>query len=66
VEGWFAELTGKRIRRGGFGSVEDLKTAIEQYIQTHNQNPRPFVGTQKVEEILEKVRRCKAASVTQH
>ena len=66
MERWFAELTRKRIRRGGFGSVEDLKTAIEQYIQTHNQNPRPFVGPQKMEEILEKVRRCKAASVTQH
>src|SRR5215469_3770226 len=24
VEGWFGELTSKRIRRGSFGSMEDL------------------------------------------
>jgi transposase len=27
VERWFGELTSKRIRRGSFGSVEDLETA---------------------------------------
>jgi len=66
VERWFAEITRKRIRRGVFHSVQDLKTAIEQYIQSNNQNPRPFVWTKKVDEILKKVRHCKAASVTQH
>jgi len=64
VERWFAELTRKRIRTGAFRSVKDLKTVIEQYIRTHNQNLRPFVWTKKVEDIVEKVRRCKAVSVT--
>lgn len=66
VERWFAEITRKRIRRGVFHSVEELKTAIEEYIESHNQNPRPFVWTKKVEEILEKVRHCKATAVTPH
>lgn len=66
VERWFAEITRKRIRRGTFHSVEELKTVIEQYIAINNQTPRPFVWTKKVDAILEKVRHCKAASVTQH
>jgi transposase len=66
VERWFAEITRKRIRRGSFNSVEELVTVIQDYITTNNQNPHPFVWTKKVDEILEKVRHCKAASVTQH
>ena len=66
VERWFAEITRKRIRRGSFNSVEELKTVIEQYIAINNQTPRPFVWTKNVDAILEKVRHCKAASVTQH
>ena len=66
VERWFAEITRKQIRRGSFHSVAQLESVIGQYIATNNQNPRPFVWTQKVDEILNKVRHCKAASVTQH
>jgi transposase len=66
VERWFAEITRKRIRRGSFHSVGELITAIEDYIRHHNQNPKPFVWTKRVEAILEKVRHCKVASVTQH
>lgn len=66
VERWFAEITRKRIRRGSFHSVAELIVAIEKYIQLNNQNPKPFVWTKRVEEILEKVRHCKAMSVTQH
>ena len=66
VERWFAEITRKQIRRGSFHSVAQLESVIGQYIATNNQNPRPFGWTQKVDEILNKVRHCKAASVTQH
>lgn len=66
VERWFAEITRKQIRRGSFHSVQELVNVIEKYIETHNLNPRPFAWTKKVDEILEKVRHCKAASVTQH
>lgn len=66
VERWFAEITRKQIRRGVFHSVAELTTVIENYIQHNNENPKPFVWTKRVDEILDKVRHCKAASVTQH
>jgi transposase len=66
VERWFGEITRKRIRRGTFKSVKELVEAINQYIRHNNENPKPFVWTKRVEEILEKVGRCKAATVTAH
>lgn len=66
VERWFAEITRKRIRRGAFKSVADLVDAIETYLAHNNAHPKPFRWTKNVAEILEKVGRCKAASVTQH
>lgn len=66
VERWFAELTRKRIRRGVFKSVPDLVEAIEEFIRTNNENPKPFVWTKKVEEILQKVNHCKAVAETAH
>src|SRR6266849_7689835 len=45
VERWFAELTNKRIRRGVFRSVKELEAAIREYIEVHNENPKPFVWT---------------------
>lgn len=66
VERWFGEITRKRIRRGAFTSVQDLIEAIQSYIKTNNENPRPFVWTKRVDEILEKVNHCKASTVTAH
>jgi transposase len=57
VERWFRELTDKAIRRGVFGSVPDLVTAIEEYLTATNDNPEPFVWTATAQQILEKVRR---------
>jgi len=66
VERWFAEITRKRIRRGIFPSVPELVHAIETYIAVNNADPKPFRWTKSGAQILEKVGRCKAASVTQH
>jgi len=66
VERWFGEITRKRIRRGVFKSVKELREAIQKYVKTNNQNPKPFVWTQRVDEILEKVNHCKASTVTAH
>ena len=60
VERWFRELTDKRIRRGTFGSVRQLITAIEDYLAQHNENPKSFTWTAKADAILEKVRRARA------
>jgi transposase len=59
VERWFREITDKRIRRGTFRSVEQLIAAIEDFIAQHNENPKAFVWTAKVEDILAKVRRAR-------
>jgi transposase len=66
VERWFGEITRKRIRRGVFKSVPDLVEAIQKFIENTNQNPKPFVWTKKVDQILEKINRCKAVTVTPH
>ena len=59
VERWFGELTGKRIRRGVFVSVDDLKTAIEEFLAAWNEDPKPLVWTATVDSIVEKLSRCK-------
>ena len=66
VERWFREITTKRIRRGVFPSVDVLVAAIEEYLQHHNQNPRPFVWTATADQILAKVSKCKAIMETLH
>jgi len=59
VERWFGELTGKRIRRGVFVSVDDLKDAIDEFLRAWNADPKPFVWTATVDSIVEKLSRCK-------
>jgi len=59
VERWFRDLTEKRIRRGTFTSVPKLIAAIGEYIENHNDNPKPFVWSASVERILEKVQRAR-------
>jgi transposase len=66
VERWFAELTQKRIRRGVFRSVPDLIATIEDFMKIYNEKPKPFVWTKKVDQILAKVKRCKAVIETLH
>ena len=56
VERWFRELTSKRIRRGTFLNVSDLITAIEEFMDTSNRNPKLFVWTATVDSIVEKLR----------
>ena len=57
VERWFAEITNKRIRRGVFRSVKELEAAIREYIEVHNENPKPFVWTKTADQILASIAR---------
>lgn len=66
VERWFRELSEKRIRRGSFSSVMELKLAINEYLEENNKHPKPFVWSASVEKILAKVNRCKAILDTHH
>jgi transposase len=55
VERWFAELTSKWLRRGTHRSVAELEQAIQAWIDTWNQNPRPFVWTKTADQILDTI-----------
>jgi transposase len=59
VERWFRELTEKAIRRGAFPSVPALIKAIEEFLSSWNDSPRPFVWRAKVTEIVEKLDRAR-------
>jgi hypothetical protein len=61
VERFFRDLTEQRLRRGIFRDVEELIMAMGDYIDKHNDNPKPFVWTAKASDILEKVKRARAA-----
>jgi transposase len=61
VERWFRELTDKALRRGVFHFVPDLISAIEAYMATHNNDPKPFIWTATAEDILAKVARGRVA-----
>jgi hypothetical protein len=50
VERFFRDLTQNRLRRGVFRDVEELIMAIGDYIDRHNENPKPFIWTAKAGE----------------
>jgi transposase len=56
VERWFNNLTQKRIRRGTFRSEHELVEALGQYVETYNEDPRPFQWRATPDQILAKVR----------
>jgi transposase len=60
VERFFRDLTEQRLRRGVFRDVEELIMAIGDYIDKHNDKPKPFIWTAKAVDILEKVKRARA------
>lgn len=66
VERWFGEITPKRIRRGVFKSVPELVAAIDEFIRFNNKHPKPFVWTKTVDDILKKIKHCKAVIETSH
>jgi transposase len=59
IERWFRELTSKRVRRGSFFSVDDLQSAILDFLKGWNQDPKPFIWKATVESIQAKLSRCR-------
>ena len=57
VEGFFAKLTRRRLKRGVFRSVAELQAAILRFIDVANHAPKPFVWTAKPNKILAAVKR---------
>ena len=55
VEHWFAELTCRMLQRGVHRSVTDLTTDITAWLDTWNENPRPFLRTKTADQILDTI-----------
>jgi transposase len=57
VEGFFAKLTKRRLKRGMFRSIVDLQAAINRFLAETNDDPRPFTWTADPDKIIAAVRR---------
>src|SRR5690349_10264868 len=52
VERWFAELTQRKLKRGAHRSVRQLNADIRAWIDSWNDDPRPFIWTKTADEIF--------------
>jgi transposase len=67
VERWFGELTRKLLRRGTHRSVRQLNADIRDWIETWNEDPKPFVWTKTADQILDSIRRyCDRINDSRH
>ena len=57
VERFFRDITENQLRREVFKSTQELIDCINQYLEGHNKNPKPFIWTATATDILEKVKR---------
>jgi len=57
VEGFFATLTKRRLKRGVFRSIVELQAAINRFLAEHNRDPRPFRWTKSPKKIIAAVKR---------
>jgi transposase len=57
IEGFFARLTKRRLKRGIFCSVVELQAAINRFVAEHNTQPKPFVWTADPDRIIAAVKR---------
>ena len=57
VEGFFAKLSKRRLKRGVFHSLVDLQAAINRFVTETNDNPKPFTWTADPDEIIAAVKR---------
>jgi transposase len=67
VERWFAELQRRCLDRGVFCSLEELTTALENWVKFWNANARPFKWTKTADQIIDAIGRyCERISGPGH
>lgn len=57
VEGFFAKLAKRRLKRGVFHSIVDLQVAINRFVAETNAAPRPFTWTADPDKSIAAVKR---------
>ncbi len=66
VEGFFAKLTNRRLKRGIFHSVVDLQAAINRFVAENNEKPKPFTWTAEPDKIIAGAKRGDQALESHH
>ena len=66
VERWFSLLTQRQIKRGTHRSVRALETAIKEFLDTHNDEPKPFIWTKSADAILASIARFASRTAKVH
>ena len=67
VERWFAELQRRCLDRGVFCSLDELTTALEDWIKVWNASARPFKWTKTADQIIDRIcRYCSRISGPGH
>ena len=66
VEGFFAKLTKRRLKRGVFHSLVALQAAIKRFVAEANANLKPFCWTKDPDKIIAAVRRGHQALDSHH
>ena len=66
IEGFFAKLTRRRLKRGVFRSVVDLQAAINRFVAETNAEPKPFLWTADPNRVIAAVGRGKLVVESLH
>lgn len=67
VERWFAEITRRLLQRSAHKTVKALTADLNAWIETWNENPRPFVWHKTADEILDSLANyCQRISNSDH
>jgi transposase len=64
VEAWLSILTKKQIRRNSFGNTNDVIRAVNKFVETYQENPRPFIWKVDGDEIIRKVAKLRMLEAT--
>ena len=66
VERFFGLLTERALRRASHASVFELKQAIHEYLDAHNDEPKPFKWTKTADQILASIGRFATRTLKAH
>jgi hypothetical protein len=59
-------LTEHALHRGSHTSTVQLRAAITEYLDAHNEAPKPFKWTKSADEVLESIARFATRTLAAH